>query len=136
MLLPPLLLCGQVRELKHLVPFSFVANVMLLLTFAITSYYMFTGIDDVNIKDRSLATGFTGIPSFFSTVLFSMEGIGTIMPVENSMLTPQFIGCGGVLNSAMAVIITLYSSIGFLGYYKFGNDIQAIITANLPDDAM
>ncbi|XP_050307964.1 proton-coupled amino acid transporter-like protein CG1139 [Anthonomus grandis grandis] len=131
-ILIPLLICGQVRELKHLVPFSFIANLMLLLTFGITGYYMFMGIGDVKIEERSLAAGIAGIPSFFSTVLFSMEGIGTIMPVENSMTTSNFIGCPGVLNFAMAVIITLYTSIGFLGYYKFGEETAATITSNLP----
>ncbi|KAF7283547.1 hypothetical protein GWI33_000288 [Rhynchophorus ferrugineus] len=133
-LLGPLLICGQVRQLKHLVPFSFIANLMLVLTFGITGYYMFSGISEINIKDRSLATGVTGIPSFFSTVLFSMEGIGTIMPVENSMVKPKFLGCNGVLNSAMMVIISLYASIGFFGYYKFGDITEATITKNLPED--
>lgn len=130
----PLLICGQVRQLKHLVPFSFIANLMLIVTFGITAYYMFSGISEINIKDRSLAAGISGIPSFFSTVLFSMEGIGTIMPVENSMVKPKFLGCHGVLNSAMMVIISLYASIGFFGYYKFGEGTEATITKNLPDD--
>lgn len=130
----PLLICGQVRQLKHLVPFSFIANLMLIVTFGITAYYMFSGISEISIKDRSLAAGISGIPSFFSTVLFSMEGIGTIMPVENSMVKPKFLGCHGVLNSAMMVIISLYASIGFFGYYKFGEGTEATITKNLPDD--
>lgn len=130
----PLLICGQVRQLKHLVPFSLIANLMLIVTFGITAYYMFSGISEINIKDRSLAAGISGIPSFFSTVLFSMEGIGTIMPVENSMVKPKFLGCHGVLNSAMMVIISLYASIGFFGYYKFGEGTEATITKNLPDD--
>ncbi|CAG9765440.1 unnamed protein product [Ceutorhynchus assimilis] len=131
-LLIPLLICGQVRDLKHLVPFSLIANVMLLVTFGTTGYYMFSGIENINIKDRHLATSLSGIPSFFSTVLFSMEGIGTIMPVENSMVTANFLGCPGVLNFAMGVVITLYTTIGFFGYYKFGEDTAATITSNLP----
>ncbi|XP_066146372.1 proton-coupled amino acid transporter-like protein CG1139 [Euwallacea fornicatus] len=131
-ILAPLLICGQVRELKHLVPFSFIANMMLLVTFATTGYYLFSEIDKVDIRERNMVTTFSGIPSFLSTVLFSMEGIGTIMPVENSMVTPSFIGCFGVLNSAMTVIITLYTAIGFFGYYKFGEKTEATITASLP----
>ena len=77
-----------------------------------------------------------GIPSFFSTVLFAMEGIGTIMPVENSMVKPKFLGCNGVLNSAMTVVVCLYTAIGFFGYYKFGDDTDATITKNLPSDEM
>ncbi|XP_066252903.1 proton-coupled amino acid transporter-like protein CG1139 [Euwallacea similis] len=133
-LLVPLLIFGQVRELKHLVPFSFIANLMLLITFSTTGYYLFSGIEQVDIKERNLVTTISGIPSFFSTVLFSMEGIGTIMPVENSMVAPGFIGRCGVLNSAMTIIITLYTTIGFFGYYRFGEATEATITANLPTD--
>ncbi|ENN74440.1 hypothetical protein YQE_08975, partial [Dendroctonus ponderosae] len=131
-LLVPLLICAQIRELKHLVPFSFIANIMLLVSFSITGYYMFSGITEVKLQDRSLATGLSGIPSFLSTVLFSMEGIGTIMPVENSMITPRFLGCAGVLNAAMGVIIVVFTAIGFFGYYRFGEETAATITANLP----
>ncbi|KAL1506630.1 hypothetical protein ABEB36_005956 [Hypothenemus hampei] len=134
MILVPLILCCQVRELKHLVPFSFIANTMMVIAFGITLYYIFSGISSVKLSDRNLTTGLEGIPSFFSTVLFAMEGIGTIMPVENSMEKPTFLGCPGVLNSAMTVVVCLYTAIGFFGYYRFGDFTDATITKNLPSD--
>ncbi|CAG9765439.1 unnamed protein product [Ceutorhynchus assimilis] len=134
MILIPLILCCQVRELKHLVPFSFLANAMMVVAFSITLYYIFNGIGAVKLEDRNMATGWEGIPSFFSTVLFAMEGIGTIMPVENTMTKPSFVGCPGVLNSAMTVVICLYTAIGFFGYYRFGDLTDATITKNLPSE--
>ncbi|XP_050307861.1 proton-coupled amino acid transporter-like protein CG1139 [Anthonomus grandis grandis] len=134
MILVPLIICCQVRELKHLVPFSFIANSMMVIAFGITLYYIFNGISEVKLSERSLTTGLEGIPSFFSTVLFAMEGIGTIMPVENSMTKPTFLGCPGVLNSAMSVVVCLYTAIGFFGYYKFGDLTEATITKNLPSN--
>ncbi|XP_066146373.1 proton-coupled amino acid transporter-like protein pathetic [Euwallacea fornicatus] len=134
MILVPLILCCQVRELKHLVPFSFLANSMMVIAFGITLYYIFSGITEVKVSDRKIFTGFEGIPSFFSTVLFAMEGIGTIMPVENSMVERRFLGCSGVLNSAMTAVICLYTAIGFFGYYRYGEATDATITKNLPSD--
>ena len=62
-----------------------------------------------------------------------MEGIGAVMPVENDMKNPQhFLGCPGVLNTAMGTVIVLYAVIGFFGYVKFGPAIQGSITLNLP----
>ncbi|XP_030747033.1 proton-coupled amino acid transporter-like protein pathetic [Sitophilus oryzae] len=134
MILVPLILCCQIRELKHMVPFSFIANSMMVVAFSITLYYIFSNMSSVKLSDRNLYTNWEGIPSFFSTVLFAMEGIGTIMPVENSMKKPRFLGCNGVLNSAMIVVVSLYTCIGFFGYYKFGEETSATITGNLPSN--
>lgn len=63
-----------------------------------------------------------------------MEGIGVVMPVENTMKKPQhFLGCPGVLNIAMITVITLYTVIGFFGYVRYGNDVKGSVTMNLPE---
>ncbi|KAG5876954.1 hypothetical protein JTB14_017191 [Gonioctena quinquepunctata] len=122
----------QIRELKQLVPFSFIANLTMVTAFGITAYYMFKEIKDVDVSDRKMATGLSGIPSFFSTIVFAMEGIGTIMPVENTMVTDSFIGCPGVLNSAMTMVVIFYTAVGFCGYVAYGDKTEATITQNLP----
>lgn len=72
-----------------------------------------------------------------STVIFAMEGIGVVMPVENAMKKPQhFLGCPGVLNTAMITVIVLYAVIGFFGYVRYGDLVQGSITMNLPDGVM
>lgn len=58
------------------------------------------------------------------------------MPVENSMPEPQFLGTCGVLNSAMVVIVFFFTSIGFLGYFRYGEQTEVTIMKNLPDDKM
>ncbi|KAK4887000.1 hypothetical protein RN001_003271 [Aquatica leii] len=126
-----LLISAQVRELKHLVPFSFLANLCLIVAFGITLYYMF-----IQINPPSSVPGFSSfstLPLFFSTVIFAMEGIGVVMPVENTMKKPQqFLGCPGVLNIAMAIVVLLYTVIGFFGYLRYGAKTEASITLNLP----
>lgn len=64
-----------------------------------------------------------------------MEGIGAVMPVENSMEKPQeFLGKPSVLLIAMSVVTVLYSVMGFLGFVRFGEDIRGSVTLNLPTD--
>lgn len=58
------------------------------------------------------------------------------MPVENSMVEPTFLGCPGVLNSAMAAVVCLYTAIGFFGYYRYGDLTDATISKNLPSNEM
>jgi proton-coupled amino acid transporter len=64
-----------------------------------------------------------------------MEGIGAVMPVENSMNKPhQFLGYPSVLLIAMVVVTVMYALIGFLGFARFGDEIKGSITLNLPTD--
>lgn len=130
MTLIPILFIGQIRTLKWLVPFSAMANIFIVVTFSITLYYMFNV--PPRFDDKPLFSSFAQLPLFFSTVVFAMEGIGVVMPVENSMKQPQhFLGCPGVLNCAMSVVILLYTSIGLFGYVRYGDDVKGSITLNL-----
>lgn len=127
----PCILLGQIRQLKYLVPFSALANLFIVITFAITLYFMFSG--PLKFSERPLFASFSQLPLFLSTVIFSMEGIGVVMPVENSMQKPQhFLGCPGVLNTAMITIVLLYAVIGFTGYVRYGDLVRGSITMNLP----
>lgn len=57
------------------------------------------------------------------------------MPLENNMKTPShFIGCPGVLNTGMFCVVLLYSTVGFFGYWKYGESTKASITLNPPQD--
>lgn len=128
----PCMLIGQIRNLKWLVPFSAMANIFIVVTFAITLYYMFNA--DLDFSTKPLIAPVSQMPLFFATVIFAMEGIGVVMPVENSMKKPQhFLGCPGVLNTAMLVVVSLYAIIGFFGYVRFGSSVRGSITLNLPD---
>lgn len=66
-----------------------------------------------------------------------MEGIGVVMPIENEMIKPQqFLGCPGVLNTAMSAVVALYAFVGFSGYLNFGDEARGSLTLNLPQDEM
>ncbi|KAF9405851.1 hypothetical protein HW555_013573 [Spodoptera exigua] len=131
--LVPLVLICQIRNLKYLVPFSALANLLILVVFVITIYYVF--LDLPSPKEREMVASITQWPLFLSTVIFAMEGIGVVMPVENEMAKPQqFLGCPGVLNVAMVIVISLYGFVGFFGYLQYGDNVKGSITLNLPED--
>ncbi|CAK1551555.1 unnamed protein product [Leptosia nina] len=133
--LVPLALICQIRNLKYLVPFSTLANILLLVVFGITMYYVF--IDLPPITDREMVASITTWPLFMSTVIFAMEGIGVVMPVENEMKNPQrFLGCPGVWNTSMVIVISLFGVVGFFGYVQFGDAAKGSVTLNLPEDHM
>lgn len=67
---------SMIRKLKHLVPFSMVANLCIVVGFSITLYYLFDKVNDP--AELDYGTTLKGLPIFFATVLFAMEGIGTV----------------------------------------------------------
>ncbi|XP_067626432.1 proton-coupled amino acid transporter-like protein CG1139 [Eurosta solidaginis] len=128
----PCLLIGQIRHLKWLVPFSAMANVFIIITFAIVLYYLFN--KPLEFSDKPLLARPTQIPLFFATVIFAMEGIGAVFPVENAMKEPhKFLGCPGVLNLSMFTVVVLYAVIGFLGYVRYGSEVRGSVTLNLTE---
>lgn len=66
----------QIRQMRTLVPFSVMANVCIVVGFAITLYYMLDrtpSMDNINVGPTIV-----DLPIFFSTAIYSMEGIGTV----------------------------------------------------------
>jgi solute carrier family 36 (proton-coupled amino acid transporter) len=59
----PILLMGQIRSLKFLVPFSGSANVFIMVTFGIVLYYIFK--EPLTISDKPMITSWTTWPVFF-----------------------------------------------------------------------
>lgn len=59
----PCLLLGQIRKLKYLVPFSMIANVCIVITFAITLWYMLSG--PIEVVNRPLFSSWAQLPLFF-----------------------------------------------------------------------
>lgn len=130
-LLIPLILLSWVPNLKYLAPFSAVANVFMGIGLLITFYYLTQDMPPVN--SRPLHTSLLTLPPFFGIVIFAMEAIGVVMPLENSMKTPQhFIGLCGVLNKGMGGVTLVYILLGFMGYVKYGDEALGSITLNLP----
>ncbi|CAB3374931.1 Hypothetical predicted protein [Cloeon dipterum] len=132
-ILLPLILLNYVRNLKYLAPFSTLANIITITGFTITLYYILRdGLPEA--ADRHMFGTLEGIPLFFGTVLFALEAIGVIMPLENNMKTPvSFGGATGVLNRSMVIIIIIYMGLGFLGFLQYGDQSAGSITLNLPD---
>ncbi|XP_059469500.1 proton-coupled amino acid transporter-like protein pathetic [Neocloeon triangulifer] len=132
-LLIPLILLSWVPNLKYLAPVSMLANGLMGCGLGITVYYLTQDLPATS--ERPHFNGFYGMPQFFSIVIFAMEAIGVVMPLENNMKNPRhFLGLAGVLNQGMAGVTLIYILLGFLGYLKYGDDTEGSITLNLPTD--
>jgi len=129
----PLIFLNWIRNLKWLAPVSLVGNALLMLSISVVFYYSFQGlpaIDSVPVFGT-----WAGMPLFFGTAIYSFEGITLVLPLQKDMKRPQdFSGTTGLLNKGMFVVLCLYFSVGFVGYWHYGEHIQSSITLNLPPD--
>ena len=48
----------------------------------------------------------------------------------------DMLGYNGVLNTSMTLVVALYVAMGFYGYLRYGETVDATITLNLPPEDM
>lgn len=70
---------------------------------------------------------------FIGVAIFTFEGIGLIIPIQESMIYPRHFP--KVLFKVIVTISLLFVFIGALGYITFGETINTVILLNLPQDS-
>lgn len=66
-----------------------------------------------------------------------MKNFPKVLPLKNAMKKPEQFGSAfGVLNVGMALTTILYTSFGYFGYLKFGENVAGSLTLNLPEQDM
>lgn len=69
---------------------------------------------------------------FIGTAVFTFEGIGLIIPIQESMKNPKRFPAA--LGAVMVIIIILFLSVGVISYAAYGSKTETIIILNLPQD--
>lgn len=132
-ILGPLILLKCIRSYKYLAPLSTIANILSITSFLITFYYLFSDLPD--ISNREAIAPIEKLPLYFGTVVFAMEAIGVVFPLENEMSDPKSFGTlFGVLNCSMIPITLLYTCVGLFGFLRYGDKVLGSITLSLPPD--
>ncbi|XP_078601873.1 proton-coupled amino acid transporter 1-like isoform X1 [Branchiostoma floridae x Branchiostoma japonicum] len=126
-LLPIMLLCF-IQNWDHLAPISTVANVVMVAGLVAIYQYILRRLHSPSSYPAFSSVG--ELPLFFGTAIYSFEGIGIVLPLENKMQNPQSFPT--VINIGMGLVTFLYVSLGFFGYLAFGAHVEGSITLNLP----
>lgn len=129
----PVLAISMITNLKYLAPLSTVANICMAAGVTLTFYFAFQDLPD--ITERHYVGRLVDLPLFFGTAIFAFEGIALVLPLKNAMKKPKlFSRPSGVLNVGMVFVASLFIAVGFVSYWKWGENIKGSVTLNLPED--
>ena len=85
------------------------------------------GIADIVLFNRS------GWTLFIGTAIFTFEGIGLILPIQDGMKKPQQLPA--MLGGVMVIITLIFVSMGALSYAAYGSETETVIILNMPQDS-
>ena len=104
----------------------------MFFSIAVTFYYSLQELPEIS-KREFIVTSPHQLPLYFGTAIYLFEGIGLVLPLKNAMEKPKnFSKPLGVLNVGMVFLTILFTAFGFVGYWKYGDDVQSSLSLNLP----
>ncbi|XP_050649626.1 proton-coupled amino acid transporter 2 isoform X3 [Macaca thibetana thibetana] len=83
-----------------------------------------------NLRILTIFSMLANISMLVSLVIIT-QYIAQVLPLENKMKNARHFPA--ILSLGMSIVTSLYISIGTLGYLRFGDDIKASISLNLPN---
>ncbi|CAI4034625.1 hypothetical protein SMKI_11G0720 [Saccharomyces mikatae IFO 1815] len=69
---------------------------------------------------------------FIGTAIFTFEGIGLLIPIQESMKHPNHFRPS--LSAVMCIVAVVFISCGLLCYAAFGSDVKTVVLLNFPQD--
>ncbi|CAG9572635.1 unnamed protein product [Danaus chrysippus] len=127
----PCILIGMITSLKYLAPFSIIAD-FIIMTVAIATVYYAVKTAENSPLDMPVFKSVAGLFEFMGVCIFSMEGLGAVMAIENNMEEPKKMGVA--LFGGMSIVVSIVLTIGFFGYWAFGEKSKSPVTLNFPLD--
>jgi solute carrier family 36 (proton-coupled amino acid transporter) len=121
-----------IRDISKLGFTALIADVFIMLGLIYLYYYdIATIVDQGGISDIT-AFNPSSWTLFIGTAIFTFEGVGLIIPIQESMKQPRKFA--GVLALVMVIITTLFLSMGALSYAAYGSSTKTVVILNLPQD--
>ena len=127
---PILSLLVQFRDMKKLSPFSLVADVANLMGL---SCVIFQDFEYNTHSDNIKALDFAGVIYVTSVCIYSLEGVGLILPLESSCANRE--GFPKLLKQVVFGITVIMAIFGVCGYVAFGDATLSPISLNLKGES-
>ncbi|KIV78487.1 hypothetical protein PV11_10199 [Exophiala sideris] len=121
-----------IRDIGKLGFTALVADAFIMLGLIYLYYYdIKTVVDHSGIADITLFNP-SSWTLFIGTAIFTFEGVGLIIPIQESMKRPEKFP--EVLAIVMVAITILFTSIGALSYAAYGSKTKTVVLLNMPQD--
>ena len=121
-----------IRDISKLGFTAFVADVFIMLGLLYLYYFDIATL----VQNHGVADVVPFNPNswtlFIGTAIFTFEGIGLIVPIQESMKNPAKFP--PVLAVVMVIITIIFTSMGALSYAAFGSVTKTVVLLNLPQD--
>ncbi|KAL8997887.1 MAG: hypothetical protein Q9169_002969 [Polycauliona sp. 2 TL-2023] len=121
-----------IRDISALSLTAYIADFFILLGLIYLYYYDIITIainhgvsDIINFNPNNWSL-------FIGTAIFTFEGVGLIIPIQESMRQPTKFP--PVLAAVMIIITIVFVSMGALSYAAFGSSTKTVVLLNLPQD--
>lgn len=139
MVAPLVILLVYIRNLDDFAPFSTIANIFILVAIIILFEYMLSHFghgegEPFELSSLTKVGSVEGVAFFFGTAMYSFEGIGVVLPLENKAQHPE--DFPRVMTIGMVIVAFLYVSTATLGYLCFGNVLNDTVTVFLPNTGL
>jgi proton-coupled amino acid transporter len=119
------------RNLNNISIVVYIADIFIVLGLIYLYYYdiatlVVEGVSDIALVNKE------NWPLFIGTAIFTFEGIGLLIPIQDGMKKPQQLPV--ILGGVMVLITIIFISMGALSYAAYGSKTETVIILNMPQD--
>ncbi|KAH8693672.1 putative amino acid transporter [Talaromyces proteolyticus] len=121
-----------IRDISKLGFTALIADLFIMLGLIYLFYYDITTIVDNNGVSDIIPFNANSWTLFIGTAIFTYEGVGLIIPIQESMTHPRKFP--PVLAAVMIIITVIFLSAGAVSYAAYGSATKTVVLLNLPQD--
>ncbi|KAB8336961.1 hypothetical protein FH972_021265 [Carpinus fangiana] len=120
------------RNLNNISYIVYIADIFIVLGLVYLYYFdIATLVGRGGVADIAMFNS-KSWPLFIGTAIFTFEGIGLIIPIQDGMKKPAQLPA--VLGGVMIIITVIFVSMGALAYAAFGSKTETVVLLNMPQD--
>lgn len=121
------------RNIAKLSGTALVADLFILLGLIYVYYYSCYYVVTNGIQSQTMVWFNKSQWSLFiGTAIFTFEGIGLLIPIQESMKNPARFQ--STLSGVMIVVTIVFISCGLICYSAFGSNVETVVLLNFPQD--